>query len=123
MIHCIVHIRHHTGVGSKWCHGIIPAIQTNFMSVGSPSEVTIWTDTETRDYGTIREGPVPQRTSIRIIYPFATVSVDIGSVAHKRRSRISRFSCPNISDEYSVTREIHNTIQGEVQSCAGSCRT
>ena len=83
VIHCIVHVRHHTGVGSKWYHGIIPAIQTNLMSVASPSDITKST---TRDYGTIREVLLPHISSIAI--PTA-VSVDIGSDAHKRRSRIS----------------------------------
>ena len=120
MIHCVVHIRDHTGIGSKWCHGIIPAIQTYLMSEGSPCEVTVWTVSIMRDYGTIREVPLPQRRSIGVITSSTAVSVDIGSVTHKRKSRIriSHYIDPNISDEYSVTREIHNTIQVEVQSSA-----
>ena len=57
--HYIVHIRHHTGVVSKWCRGIIPVIQTNLMSEATPNEVTIWTDTVARDYGTTGEVPLP----------------------------------------------------------------
>jgi hypothetical protein len=90
------------------------------MSVATPTEVrmiSVISESKTREQIPIRVKPL---SYIPTIASPTALSVDMFSPAHKRCPRINISRTPttnklsNISDEYSIPRQIHSVAQCEV---------
>jgi hypothetical protein len=106
----------------SWWHGILPAVQSDLLSVATPTKVSIGSSTKPWELIPIRVKPL---SHIPTITTPTALRVDMFSPAHQRCPRVSviiKYKLSNISDEYSIPRQMHSAAQCEVQTRAGNCR-
>jgi hypothetical protein len=96
-------------------------VEPDLLGVTTPGEISIVSPSRPRKLVSIRWKPL---SYIPPITASTALSVDMFSPAHQRCARISTIIIyrSNVSDEYSIPRQIHSPTQCEVQTRAGrSC--
>jgi hypothetical protein len=93
------------------------------LETTTPGEIGIWNSCIPRKLVSIRRKPL---SYISPITASTALSIDMFSPAYQRCARSRIIAVPskhsNVSDEYSIPRQMHSPIQREVQTRAGkSC--